>query len=109
VVVRILEYLTEEDYAIAASNGISRKRAYQRFYDNGWEKECAITRRIGASRWSIYREKCEANGITQQRFNDRIRRGRNLEEAATTPLYKRKSDMSYEKKNLEGKLFHKEV
>jgi hypothetical protein len=88
--VRLMEYLTEEDYAVAAANGISRKRAYQRFYENGWEKERAITQKIGASRWSMYHEKCEANGITQQRFNDRIRRGKSPEDAATTPLYKRK-------------------
>ena len=35
--------LTEEDYRIALSNGISRKHAYNRIYLCNWSKEYAIT------------------------------------------------------------------
>jgi hypothetical protein len=89
-----MEYLTDEDYLIAERNGISHKTAYQRFYLTGWTKERAITQKIEPSRWSVYREICETNGISQQTFNDRIRRGKSPEEAATTPVGKRIANKS---------------
>lgn len=82
-----MEYLTEEDYITAEKNGISRKRAYQRFYLSGWEKERTITQSIDKiSRWDCYKSICEANGISQNTFDGRIRRGMNPEEAAKTKL-----------------------
>lgn len=79
-------YLTEEDYAIAEKNGISRKRAYQRFYQNGWEKERSITQPIRkGTLWKNYREKCESIGITKASFYSRIYRGMSPEEASVTP------------------------
>jgi hypothetical protein len=79
-------YLTEEDYDIAAKNGISRKRAYQRFYQNGWEKKRSITQPINkGTMWKNYREKCEAIGITKAAFYSRIYRGMSPEVASTTP------------------------
>lgn len=88
--VRILEYLTEEDYAIAASNGIRRKRAYNRFYQNGWDSERTITLPIEKiSRWDRYKSICEANGISQNTFDRRIQHGMSPDEAATTKLSSR--------------------
>jgi hypothetical protein len=79
-------YLTEEDYSIAAKNGISRSRAYQRFYQNGWDKERSITQPIKKGTvWKNYREKCEAAGITKAAFYSRIYRGMSPDEASITP------------------------
>jgi hypothetical protein len=79
-------YLTEEDYAIAANNGISRKRAYQRFYQNGWEKERSITQPIvKGTLWEKFSEKCEVIGITKAAFYSRVYRGMSPEEASSYP------------------------
>jgi hypothetical protein len=85
--VKIMEYLTEEDYVVAAQNGISRKRAYQRFYQYFWDRERTITQPIEkVSRWDRYKSVCESNGISQNTFDRRIRHGKSSEEAATTKL-----------------------
>jgi hypothetical protein len=85
-----LEYLTDEDYAIAAKNGISQKRAHQRFYQYGWDRERAFTQSIDkVTRWDRYKSICEANGISQNTFDRRIKRGKSPDEAATTKLSSR--------------------
>jgi len=90
-----MEYLTDNDYAIAAKNGISRKRVYQRYYENGWDKERSITQnvrqqKIRKSKWFTYHTKCEALEISPGTFYSRLQRGMEPEEAATTPVVKRK-------------------
>lgn len=80
-----MKYLTEDDYIIAAANGISQKRAYQRFYQYGWDRERTITQPIDKiSRWDRYKSICKENGISQAMFNARILLGKSPYEAATT-------------------------
>jgi hypothetical protein len=45
VITLAYEPLTKEDYAIAASNGISRTTAYRRYEDLYWSKEETITKK----------------------------------------------------------------
>lgn len=75
------ERLTAEDYAIARSNGISRQRAYQRFWNNGWDKQRAITQPLNSSLWRTYGKICEENGVSRYTFYYRIRKGMKPEEA----------------------------
>ena len=81
-------YLTDEDYAIAASNGISKKNAYQRFYDYGMSKEEAITKQIRqyVGVWIKWKDICIKHGVTNPLFNYRLRKGMTPKEAATKPV-----------------------
>ena len=97
-----MEYLTDEDYEIAAKNGICKKTAYSRFYQNGWTKEKTITtpvpkRRTYPKEWVDLAKK---NGISKNLFIMRIRKGLTYEEAATLEIVKEGSfsERSYEKR-----------
>lgn len=88
------DYLTPEDYEIAEKNGISRKLADSRFYDNNWNKERAITqpkRGPLLTMWDQWKEVAEANGICKSTFNSRLEYGWEPEIAATKELAKTRS------------------
>jgi hypothetical protein len=77
--------LTADDYLIAKENGISRNLAYRRFYQNGWNKQRAITQPVKKGLGS-FKELCEQNGISMGTFYCRIQRGLSPEIAATLPV-----------------------
>lgn len=90
------EYLSDEDYAEALGNGISRKQLTTRFYFWKWEKRRAITQQIGrrergfndsrpANKDFWYRV-AKDRGMDPSTYNKRIKRGLSPEEAATRPL-----------------------
>src|SRR5690625_4817684 len=59
------QYLTPEDYEIAAKNGINNHNAYQRFYVYGMSAHEAITRPMKRpSKYKHLIEKAKENGIT---------------------------------------------
>lgn len=81
-------YLTDEDYQIAEKNGISRNRAYARYYVNCWDKKRAITQPIYKNT-KEYREQAkiaQANGISISTFYSRVKTGWSLEEASSKPI-----------------------
>lgn len=85
------EELTEEHYAIAEANGISRYNAWQRFNEYGWELEDAITRPVRSSgRRRKHNEDAikiaEANGISRALYMRRIRDGWSEEKASSAPI-----------------------
>jgi hypothetical protein len=82
-----MEYLTDEDYKIAESNGISKKLAYIRFY-RGWSKQKAITKKVNEKQdlWLKYRDVCVVSYAT---FYLRIQNGMSPELAAKTPAMRR--------------------
>lgn len=85
-----MRYLTDEDYRIAEENGISRRRAYLRYY-GGWSIHRSITEPVGSSRRSKYhdyKEICEKHGVSYQMFIGRIRKGMKPEEAAISKVTK---------------------
>jgi hypothetical protein len=85
-----MKYLTNDDYEIAAKNGISYNVAYARFYEYGWSKEDTITKPIiKPNMWPTHKELAYSNGIGQNTFHARVRKGMTPEEAATTPLKQR--------------------
>jgi len=89
-----MNYLTPEDYAIAKSNGISRKRAHERFYHNDWSAERAITEPTGHYHSNNYKEllkQAHENGvmITLGGLYQRIYKGMSEEEAVTKPLVRK--------------------
>jgi hypothetical protein len=90
--------ITEEHYAKAAQNGISRKNVRQRFWDCGWEIEKAITEPIktNSSIWPEWKEVCKSNGISNELFNGRLKKGMPPEQAATKPVSKRKERLNGE-------------
>lgn len=91
-------YLTEEDYAVAKSNGISRKYAYKRYYEYNYDRERAITEPVGTSKrvtpnmllWEEWKDVAEANGITKHNFYNRLntqsKKKWTPEAAATIPI-----------------------
>jgi hypothetical protein len=87
-----MEYLSELDYKVAASNGISYMTAYHRVYTHKWPIEKAITKptsKKGRPHSEVYlrwKDECDKLGISSKTFLNRIKRGKTEEEAATTPL-----------------------
>ena len=79
------EYLTDEDYAEALSNGISRKQLSNRFNFHKWDKRRAITQPIGEKDkgFSDSRPKNEdfwyrvakSKGMDPSTYNKRRKRG----------------------------------
>ena len=80
-----MEYLTDDDYNIAEQNGISKVRAYQRFYVKGWSREEAITKPLANSQFKPYKAKCEEIGLNWHTFLRRVRRGMKPENALYPP------------------------
>lgn len=80
-------YLTEEDYKIAESNGISERLAKFRYEQCAWEKERAITQapRVTENLWPAYKETAKKNGVAQSTFYGRMYRGWDVDRAASTP------------------------
>lgn len=88
------KYLTDDDYLIAESNGISKKRAYERFYIENWEKQRAIKQPIKKQvsfkktvleMYPNLYEILDSLDITYQAFYYRLRHGMTIEKALTTP------------------------
>ncbi|TBX83938.1 nucleoside permease [Bacillus cereus] len=85
-------WLTDEEYARAAANGINRKRLYSRVYDFDWDVEEAITAPIGTVRHGYERKHGDwfkvaaENGINSSTFYNRINAlGWSYKDAATKP------------------------
>lgn len=80
-------YITDEEYKIAANNGVNAKNLEQRIRSYGWSKEKAMTKPVkkqtDRSRWS---KVAKENGIGYGTFMSRIHLyGWDVEKAATTP------------------------
>jgi hypothetical protein len=85
-----VEYLTDDDYKIAAKNGINYNIVYSRFYEYKWSKEDAITKPLHKPNlWPTYRDLAYEHGVGQDTFYIRVRSGMTPEEAATKPLRKK--------------------
>ena len=89
-----MEYLTDEDYATAAKNGIKKGTVYSRFHNSGWSAEKSIntptmsrTAKTG-SKYSKYFAICENYGITRGIFHNRLYKGWSLDKACTVPVGK---------------------
>lgn len=84
-------WLTDEEYARAAANGINRKRLQSRVYDFNWDVEEAITAPIGTVRHEYERKHgtwlktALENGINIRTFYRRLQLGWRYKEAATKP------------------------
>lgn len=78
-------YITDEEYELAASNGISRRVLSYRIRDFGWSKQKALTtpvqKRSKYPQWAM--DLAVANNIQITTFQNRVRRGWDLESAAT--------------------------
>jgi hypothetical protein len=79
-------YITPEQYAAAAENGISARTLELRYRDYGWEMDRAIStpvRKQGSNgKWP---QVAKENGISYSQFSARVRLGWSAEKAATTP------------------------
>ncbi|MEC3159331.1 hypothetical protein P9Z94_25120 [Bacillus thuringiensis] len=90
-------WLTDEEYAIAAANGISRKRLNYRVYKSDkWELEEALTAPPGTVRHNYegkhhkWLQLALGNGIHPNTFYTRVARGWGYCKAATKPARKKK-------------------
>jgi AraC-like DNA-binding protein len=82
-----MEYLTPEDFEIAAKNGIPEVRVKNRFYYLYWSKERSITQPCKSPKglWPKYKDICAETGISESQFYKRMREyGMTPDEAATT-------------------------
>ena len=99
-------YLTEEDYEIAAKNGIHRKLAYDRFYNRGWDAEDAIYKPKGNSGiLNKLVQEARENGIDLNIgvVSERRRKGWSREKIVTTPKQgTRSANKEYIKRALEN-------
>lgn len=88
-------WLTDEEYARAAANGIYRKRLNSRVYDFDWDVEDAITSPIGTVRHEYKRKHGDwfkialKNGINSSTFYSRLRAKWPYQKAATKPTRKK--------------------
>ncbi|GAB6454783.1 hypothetical protein bcgnr5383_51820 [Bacillus cereus] len=84
-------WLTDEEYARAAANGINRKRLQSRVYDFDWDVEEAITAPLGTVRHEYERKHgtwlktALENGINIATFYRRLQLGWKYKDAATKP------------------------
>ena len=95
-------FISEEQYNIAKSNGISRTNVYNRVYNYGWSINKAITteliprsKRFAKRKYSeeLIKE-TEERGICYGTFLSRISNGWSIEMASTTPIGCRRSSVS---------------
>ena len=89
-----MEYLTDEDYAIAAENGIKRGTVYSRFHNSGWSVERSInkptmrpTAKTG-SKYDKYFAIGEKHGIPSNTIRVRLSIGWSANRACTVPVNK---------------------
>ena len=82
-----MKYITDENYATAKKNGISRHTAYARVYVLNWTVEKAITKKIEARKCKkdfltdkVKRE-LKKNGIPEELFVNRLYRGLSVADA----------------------------
>lgn len=94
-----MEYLSDEDIKRAKENGIYKDLLYKRFYNNGWDKERAITepKHIKMGRKRRYEDKwykqAESNGISMQTMHKRIGLGWSLQEAVSIPIGQKRREI----------------
>lgn len=87
-------YVTPEEYAIAAANGISGKNVDNRIRKEGWRKQRAITEPLRPKKTPLelkYAAMAEANGINRKTFYQRLRTGWDMHKAATNPAGRQNS------------------
>lgn len=83
-------YISPEEYAIAAKNGIKKDTLEHRIRYYGWNKEKAITKKIVRCKLGKWIELAAKNGIPRETFNSRVYNLKwDLEYAATTPVNKK--------------------
>ncbi|MNR93662.1 hypothetical protein D3C72_247200 [compost metagenome] len=83
--------ITEEEYRLAAENGISRKILGQRIHEYGWDKERAInTKPRVQTNHGDWPKIAEQNGISKKSYYKRVLKHKiPPEQAAVLPRYSR--------------------
>ncbi|MCU4771010.1 hypothetical protein OCF65_20795 [Bacillus toyonensis] len=87
-------WLTNEEYEVAKSNGISRRALYMRVYIYGWELQNALTIpprtywHIGEGKFNKLLKVAKENGIIPSTFYGRVNSGWDPQDAATIPVRK---------------------
>src|SRR5690625_2599147 len=96
-------HLSPDDYKTAASNGIHKKLAYERFYNYGWSADRAITQKPERD-LRKYAEMAVERNIPLSTFYHRVskRIGWSLYKAATNPVDEKGEFMSVEEQYFGG-------
>lgn len=101
-------YITDEDYATAEKNGISRRAVWYRVHDKGMDIDTAITLPMRSREdMKEYTEIAEEHGVPRAVFYNRKHRGMDLLEAATKPVMNRK-DAMHKARSVGNNLFTRE-
>lgn len=89
-------YITDEEYGVAAANGIGRSTLNNRIRNFGWEKQKAMTDPVQPQRAQPeWRKIAELNGIRPDTFYARVNRyGWDPERAATEPPHQKPQELA---------------
>ncbi|MED3540013.1 hypothetical protein ABEX53_28720 [Bacillus toyonensis] len=96
-------WLTNEEYEIAKSNGISKITLYKRVYTYGWVLQEALTIpprtywHIGKGKFNKLLKLAKENGIIPSTFYGRVNSRWDPQDAATTPVRKLNDRKSWAK------------
>ncbi|MEE2022612.1 hypothetical protein P4V63_32840 [Bacillus toyonensis] len=96
-------WLTNEEYEIAKSNGISKITLYKRVYTYGWVLQEALTIpprtywHIGKGKFNKLLKLAKENGIIPRTFYGRVNSRWDPQDAATTPVRKLNDRKSWAK------------
>ncbi|MFJ9300023.1 hypothetical protein [Bacillus toyonensis] len=96
-------WLTNEEYEVARSNGISRKALYMRVYTYGWELQEALKIppraywHIGEGKFNKLLKVAKENGIIPSTFYGRVNSGWDPQEAAIIPVRKQNDRKNWAK------------
>jgi hypothetical protein len=83
----MIEYITPQQYQIAANNGIDKARLEHRVRVDGWSIDRAIFKpKRSYNRHGEWLNVARSNGIPSNTFHSRIKKGWSPEFAASTPL-----------------------
>ncbi len=112
-------WLTNKEYWIAHSNGISRRTLYMRVYKYGWELQEALTIpprtywHISEGKFNKLLKVAEENGIIPSTFYGRVNSGWDPQDAATIPVRKQNDRKKWakiaEKNGISGSTFRSRV
>ena len=81
-------FISEEDYKIAESNGISRNVVYQRVNSYCWSIKRAITEPIKKLKkhYPDILDKALSIGVSREAYYNRLKIGWSIEKASSTPI-----------------------
>lgn len=97
-------FISDEDYEVGLSNGLSKKLVYQRVMTNGWSVEKAISTPVPPKVEGLWKKWGPKSQVSRSTFHQRVQRGQAPEQAIlvqkiqlATPKFNRIPESVYER------------